>query len=92
MFKWRRRRPKGNQVDRDLEEAARVLEDADFGDYLGMRDRRSESAGSEGDGDPDRRTSLDPTDTGPHPSPDDASDQASAPQERRGLPRGRQGR
>ena len=68
MFKWRRRRPKGNQTDRDLEEAARVLEDADFGDYLGIYDRRSDSPGSEGDGgdgDPDRGISPDPTDTGP---------------------------
>ena len=74
MFKWRRRRPKGNQTDRDLEEAARVLEDAaDFGDYLGIYDRRSGSNGVEGNGDPDRGISL-PTDTGPDRSPSDDSD------------------
>lgn len=67
MFKWRRRRPKGNQADRDLEEAARVLEDADFGDYLGIYGRRSGSTASEGDGGPDRGVSRDPTDTGPDP-------------------------
>lgn len=78
MFKWRRRRPKGNQTERDLEEAARVLEDADFGDYLGIHDRRSGSTGSEGDGDPDRGISRDPTDTGPGPSPGDDSDEGSA--------------
>ena len=74
MFKWRRRRPKGSQPDRDLEEAARVLEDADFGDYLGIYDRRSGSTGSEGDGDPDRGISVDPTDASPDPSPTDDSD------------------
>ena len=80
MFKWRRRRPKGSQADRDLEEAARVLEDAaDLGDYLGTYDRRSDSAGAEGNGDPDRRDSPDPTDTGPDPSPSDDSEQGSAP-------------
>ena len=78
MFKWRRRRPKGNQPGRDLEEAVRVLEDADFGDYLGICDRRSGSTGPEGDGDPDRGISLDPADTAPDPSPDD-SDQESSP-------------
>ena len=71
MFKWRRRRPKGNQADRDLEEAARVLEDADFGDYLGIYDRRPGSAGSEGDGDTDRGLSPEPTVTSPDPSPND---------------------
>ncbi len=80
MFKWRRRRPKGNQTDRDLEETARVLEDAaDFGDYLGIYDRRSGVTGAEGNGDPDREISLDPTGTGPDPSPSDDSDQGSAP-------------
>ena len=79
MFKWRRRRPKGSQPARDLEEAARVLEDADFGDYLGIYDRRSGSTGSGGDGDPDREISLDPADTGPAPSPDDDSDREPVP-------------
>ena len=79
MSKWRRRRPKGNQADRDLEEAVRVLEDAEFGDYLGIYDRRSGSAGSEGDGDPDGRTSPDPTVTSPDPSPNGDSDQESTP-------------
>ena len=74
MFKWRRRRPKGNQADRDLEEAARVLEDADFGDYLGIYDRGAGATGSEGDGDPGRGVSPDATDTGPDPSPGDNSD------------------
>ena len=80
MFKWRRRRPKGNQADRDLEEAARVLEDAEFGDYLGIYDRRSGSSGSGGDGDPDGGTSTDPALTTPRPSPKDDSDQESKPQ------------
>ena len=78
MFKWRRRRPKGNQADRDLEEAARVLEDAEFGDYLGIYDRRSGSTASEGDGDPGRGVSRDPTDTGPDPPSGDDSDEGSA--------------
>ena len=79
MFKWRRRRPKGSQADRDLEEAARVLEDADFGDYLGIYDRRSGSTDSEGGGDPGRGISLDPADTSPDPSPEDDSDQEPSP-------------
>ncbi len=74
MFKWRRRRPKGSQADRDLEEAARVLEDAEFGDFLGIYDRRSGASGPEGDGGFDGGTSPDPTGTGPDPSPDDDSD------------------
>ena len=78
MFKWRRRRPKGNQTDRELEEAARVLEDADFGDYLGVYDRRSGASGSEGDGSPTGGT-PNPTSTNPDPSPNDDSDQGSAP-------------
>ena len=73
MFKWRRRRPKGSQADHDLEEAARVLEEADFGDFLGIYGRRSPSAGSEGDGSPDGGPSPDPTGTSP-PSPNDDSD------------------
>ena len=74
MFKWRRRRPKGSQTDRELKEAARVLEDADFGDYLGFYDRGAGSTGSEGDGGPDRGASLGPADAGPDPSPRDDSD------------------
>ena len=74
MFKWRRRRPKASQADRDLEEAARVLEDADFGDFLGIYDRRSGSSGSEGDGNPGGGTSPDSTGTSPDPSPTDDSD------------------
>ena len=74
MFKWRRRRPKGSQADHDLEEAARVLEEADFGDFLGIYGRRSPSAGSEGDGSPDGGSSPDPTGTNPDPSPNDDSD------------------
>ena len=74
MFKWRRRRPKGSQADHDLEEAARVLEEADFGDFLGIYGRRSPSAGSEGAGSPDGGSSPDPTGTSPDPSPNDDSD------------------
>ena len=79
MFKWRRRRPKGNQADRDLEEAARVLEDAEFGDYLGINDRRSGSSGSEGDGDPHGGTPPDPTVRSSDGSPNGDSDQESIP-------------
>ena len=78
MFKWRRRRPK-NQADRDLEEAARVLEDAEFGDYLGLHGRRAGSFGSASAGGPDTGTSSDPTFTSPDPSPNDDSDQESTP-------------
>ena len=78
MFKWRRRRPKGSQADRDLEEAARVLEDAEFGDYLGIYDRRPGSSGSKDDGDPDGGSSPDTTVTTPDPSPNDGSDREPA--------------
>ncbi len=69
MFKWRRRRSKGNQGSRDLEEAARVLEEAEFGDFLGFSDRRSGSSGPEGDGNPGGETPPDPTVTSPDPAP-----------------------
>ena len=81
MFKWRRRRPKGNQADRDLEEAVRVLEDAEFGDYLGLHGRRSGSSGPGSADSPDVGTSSDPTFTSPGPSPNDDSDRESAPRD-----------
>ena len=73
MFKWRRRRPKGSQVDRDLKEAAQALEDTEFGDFLGIYDRWSGASGPERDGGFAGETSPDPTGTGPDPSPDDDS-------------------
>ena len=74
MFKWRRRRPKGSQADRDLEETARVLEEAEFGDFLGLHSRRSGSSDAEGDGAPDGGISHDPPSESPDPSPSGDSD------------------
>ena len=74
MRRFRRRRSKGSQGNRDLEEEARVLEEAEFGDFLGFSDRRSGPSGSEGDGDPGGGAPPDPTVTSPDPAPKEDSD------------------
>ena len=74
MFKWRRRRSKGNQGDRDLEEAARILEDAEFRSFLDGPGRPAGSHGSDGDGGTDGGNSPEPPVTSLDASPDDDSD------------------
>ncbi len=74
MFKWRRRRSKGNQADRDLAKTARVLEEAESGDFLGLHSRRSGSSDPEGDGAPDGGISHDSPSESPDPSQNGDSD------------------
>ena len=73
MFKWRRRRPKGTRGDRDLEEAARVLEDTEFRSLLDGPGRASGS-GADGDGGPDGGNPPDPPVASPDASSSDDSD------------------
>ena len=74
MFKWRRRRPKGSQGDRDLEEAARILDEAEFRSFLDGPWRPADSHDSEGDGGTDSADSPDPPVTSLDASPGDDSD------------------
>ena len=74
MFKWRRRRPKGTREDRDLEEAARVLEEAEFRSFLDGPGRAPGVSGGDDGGGPDRGGPPNPTVMGPDVSASDGSD------------------